>query len=109
MKATTFNRLKKKANQLTNNFLPKAKKKMLDDMTKRAKEGDRELAVMYANDLADIMYVCYGIKNGNYIEAHNYWWDMDTDPRDMFPKTLTDILDRLSDYEQDHNADVEED
>lgn len=108
MKATTFNTLKKKANQLTNNFFFKAQKKMLENMTKSAKEGDRELAVVYANDLADIMYVCSAIKNGNYIDAHNYWWDMDTDPRDMFPKTLTDILDRLSDYEQDHNAELED-
>jgi hypothetical protein len=108
MRATTFNRLKKKANQLTNNFLPKAQKRLLGDMTKWAKDGDRELAVMSANDLADIMYVCHAVKNGNYIEAHNYWWDMDTDPRDMFPNTLIDILDRLSDYEQDHNADVDE-
>lgn len=77
-------------------------------MTKRAKEGDRELAVMSANDLADVMYVCYEIKNGNYIAAHNYWWDMDTDPRDMFPNTLTDILDRLSEYEQDNNAELED-
>lgn len=104
MKHTTFIRLKKKANQLTNNFLPKAQKKLIGEMTKRAKEGDLELATMNASDLADIMYVCYGIKNGNYIEAHNYWWDMDTDPRDMFPNTLIDILDRLSDYEQDNNA-----
>jgi len=108
MKQTTFIRLKKKANQLTNNFLPKAQKKLLVEMTKHAKDGDRELAVMIANDLAEIMYVCYEIKNGNYIEAHNFWWDMDTDPRDMFPNTLTDILDRLSDYEQDHNAETED-
>lgn len=104
MKQTTFIRLKKKATQLTNNFLPKAQKKLIGEMTKRAKEGDRELAVMNANDLADIMYVCYGIKNGNYCEAHNYWWDMDTQPRDMFPNTLIDILDRLSDYEHNNNA-----
>lgn len=108
MKITTFNRLKKKANQLTNNFLLKAKNKMVVEMTKRAKDGDIELAAMYASDLADIMYVCYAIKNGNYIEAHNHWWDMDTDPRDMFPNTLTDILDRLSDYEQDNNAELKD-
>jgi hypothetical protein len=108
MKQTTFIRLKKKANQLTNNFLPKAQKKLVVEMTKHAKDGDLELAVMLANDLAEIMYVCYGIKNGNYIDAHNHWWDMDTDPRDMFPNTLTDILDRLSDYEQDNNAELED-
>lgn len=108
MRHTTFIRLKKKANQLTNNFLPKAQKKLLKDMTKWAKDGDRELAVVHANDLADIMYVCHAIKNGNYIDAHNYWWDMDTDPRDMFPTTLTDILDRLSEYEQDNNAELED-
>ena len=51
------------------------------------------------------MYVCHAIKNGNYIEAHNFWWDMDTDPRDMFPNTLINILDRLSDYQQDHDSD----
>jgi hypothetical protein len=107
MKQTTFIRLKKKANQLTNNFLPKAQKKLVEGMTKRAKEGDRELAVMYANDLADVMYVCYSIKNGNYIEAHNFWWDMDTDPRDMFPNTLINALDKLSDYEHDHNSELE--
>lgn len=104
MKITTYNRLKKKANQLTNNFMPKAQKKLVGEMTKHAKGGDLELAVMLANDLAEVMYVCYGIKNGNYIEAHNHWWDMDTDPRDMFPNTLINTLDRLSDYEQDHNA-----
>ena len=108
MKHTTFIRLKKKATQLTNNFLPKAQKKLIGEMTKRAKQGDLELATMNASDLADVMYVCYGIKNGNFIEAHNYWWDMDTEPRDMFPNTLIDILDRLSDYEQDHNANVED-
>lgn len=105
MNITTFNKLRKKANQLTNNFLPKAQKKLVGEMTKRAKEGDRELAVMYANDLADVMYVCHAIKNGNYIEAHNFWWDMDTDPRDMFPNTLINILDKLSDYQQDHDSD----
>lgn len=108
MTTTTFNKLRKKANQLTSNFLPKAQKKLVGEMTKHAKDGDLELAVMLANDLAEIMYVCYGIKNGNYIEAHNHWWDMDTDPRDMFPNTLTDILDRLSDYEQDNNAELED-
>lgn len=107
MKHTTFIRLKKKANQLANNFLPKARKKMIGEMTKHAKDGDRELAVVFANDLADIMYVCYNIKNGNYCEAHNFWWDMDTDPRDMFPNTLIDALDRLSDYEHDHNAEID--
>lgn len=108
MKATTFNRLKKKANQLTNNFLPKAQKKLMGEMTKHAKDGDRELAVMIANDLAEIMYVCYEIKNGNYCSAHNFWWDMDTDPRDMFPNTLVNALDKLSDYEHDHNMDLED-
>ena len=108
MTTTTFNKLRKKANQLTNSFLPKAQKKLMVDMTKHAKSGDREIAVMLANDLAEIMYVCYAIKNGNYIEAHNFWWDMDTDPRDMFPNTLIDTLDRLSDYEQDHDPDQED-
>lgn len=108
MKQTTFIKLKKKATQLTNNFLPKAQKKLIKDMTKWAKDGDRELAVMTANDLAEIMYVCHAVKNGNYCEAHNYWWDMDTDPRDMFPNTLINVLDKLSDYEHDHNMELED-
>ena len=105
MTTTTFNKLRKKANQLTNNFMLKAQKRLMNETNKHASNGDRELAVMIAQDLAEIMYVCHAIKNGNYIEAHNFWWDMDTDPRDMFPNTLINILDKLSDYQQDHDSD----
>ena len=102
MTTTTFNKLRKKATQLTNSFMLKAQKRLMNETNKHARDGDRELAVMMAQDLAEIMYVCHAIKNGNYIEAHNFWWDMDTDPRDMFPNTLINILDKLSDYQQDH-------
>lgn len=105
MTTTTFNKLRKKANQLANSFMLKAQKRLMNETTKHARDGDRELAVMTAQDLAEIMYVCHAIKNGNYIEAHNFWWDMDTDPRDMFPNTLINILDKLSDYQQDHDSD----
>lgn len=105
MTATTFNKLRKKATQLTNSFMLKAQKRLMVETAKHARDGDRELAVMTAQDLAEIMYVCHAIKNGNYIEAHNFWWDMDTDPRDMFPNTLINILDKLSDYQQDYDSD----
>jgi hypothetical protein len=59
-------------------------------------EPDSELIRMYCKDLADSLLVCYLVKAEDFIEAHDTWYNMDTDPRDIFPNGLCDLLGELS-------------
>lgn len=77
---------------------------MLKIMYREANTGDYSLVEMYAIDFANLLCICYDIKNGNFVEAYDNWIKLDTDVRDMFPNTLIDMLDKASDYEYHHNG-----
>ena len=90
--------------KMSNNFIKKAKTSYLKLMDRDARDGDIDLLEMTAKDLADTMFICHEIKNGNYCDAYNHYYDLDSDVQDKFPSTLIDMLIEAEDYEYNHNG-----
>lgn len=95
---------KAKMNKMADNLIKRSQAKQLKIMHREARTGDYSLVEMYGIDLANMLCICYDIKNGNFIEAYENWDKLDTDVRDMFPNTLIEMLDNAADYEYNHNG-----
>jgi hypothetical protein len=95
---------KAKMNKMADNFIKKSKSSYLKLMHRDARDGDIDLLQMSAKDLADTLFVCYEIKNGNFISAYNHYYELDSDVQDEFPSTLIDMLVKAEDYEYKHNG-----
>jgi hypothetical protein len=90
--------------KMSNNFIKKAKASYLKLMDRDARDGDIDLLEMTAKDLADTMYVCHEIKHGNYVEAYNHYYELDSDVQEKFPSTLIDMLINAEDWEYETNS-----
>jgi hypothetical protein len=95
---------KLKMNNMSDNFIKKSKSHYLKLMHRDARDGDIDLLQMSAKDLADTLFVCYEIKNGNFISAYDHYDELDSDVQDEFPSTLINMLIEAHDYEYNHNA-----
>jgi hypothetical protein len=87
--------LKRNLNKWTKTFMNTATTKLLKSM--REASDPQELR-MYANDLADIYAVCHLIKNGNYTTAEEFYYELDTQVRDMFPTRLVNGVSKMDNY-----------
>jgi hypothetical protein len=93
-----------KMTRMANNFIKKSNSHYHKLMHRDARDGDIDLLKMSANDMADTLFVCHEIKNGNYISSYNHWDDLDSDVQELFPITLIDMLRAAAEYEEDHNG-----
>jgi hypothetical protein len=95
---------KAKMNKMADNFIKKSKSHYLKLMHRDARDGDIDLLQMSAKDLADTLFVCYEIKNGNFTSAYHHYYDLDSDVKDEFPNTLILMLIDAEEYEYNHNG-----
>lgn len=87
--------LKRNLNKWTKTFMNTATIKLLKSMREASDPGELR---MYANDLADIYTVCNLIKYGNYTTAEDFYCELDTQVRDLFPTRLINGLGKMDDY-----------
>jgi hypothetical protein len=95
---------KLKMNKMADNFIKKSKSHYLKLMHRDARDGDIDLLQMSAKDLADTLFVCYEIKNGNFSSAYQHYYELDSDVKDEFPNTLILMLIDAEEYEYNHNG-----
>jgi hypothetical protein len=73
-------------------------------LNRSANSGDYELLKMHSNDLADTLFICGEIVNGNYGTAFDTWGDLDTQIRDIFSVRFIETLEKAADYEYHHKG-----
>lgn len=73
-------------------------------LNRSAMSGDYELLKMHSNDLADVLFICGEILNGNYGIAFDTWGDLDTQIRDIFSIRFIKTLEKAADYEYHFNG-----
>ena len=64
---------KAKLTKLANNHIKRLKPHYIKLMERYARDGDLDLVKMSGDDLADSLYICHEIKNGNYGVAADYY------------------------------------
>lgn len=100
MDSKTYKKKTATAKAFADRFVKRAQShyhKVLKKESNPNKEPDSDLIKMLCRDLSDTLLVCYLAKAEDFIEAHDTWYNMDTDPRDLFPNGLCDLLEELSD------------
>jgi hypothetical protein len=99
MDSKTYKKKATTAKNFADKFIKRAEshyQKILKRDSTPNKEPDSDLIKMHCKDLADSLLVCYLVRAEDFIEAHDTWYNMDTDPRDLFPNGLCDLLEELS-------------
>lgn len=100
MDSKTYKKKTKTAKTFADRFIKRAQSfynSILKKYSKPNDEPDSDLIEMCCKDLANTLLVCYLVKAEDFIEAYGIWYNMDTDPRDLFPNGLCDLLEELSD------------
>lgn len=100
MDAKTYKKKAATAKVFADRFIKRSESyyhKILKRDSNPNKDSDSDLIKMYCKDLSDSLLICYLTKAEDFIEAHDIWYNMDTDPRDIFPNGLCDLLEELSD------------
>jgi hypothetical protein len=78
--------------------------RQIKHLNRSAMSGDYELLKMHSNDLADVLFICGEILNGNYGIALDTWGDLDTQIRDIFSIRFINTLEKAADYEYHFNG-----
>lgn len=100
MKKPNINHLKTMARNIKKNIIAR----QIKHLNRSAMSGDYELLKMHSNDLADVLFICGEILNGNYGTALDTWGDLDTQIRDIFSIRFINILEKAADYEYHFNG-----
>lgn len=100
MKKPNTTKLKEMARNLKQRIIPRQVKLL----NRSASSGDYELLKMYSDDLADVLFICGEILNGNYGIAFDTWGDLDTQIRDIFSVRFIETLEKAADYEYHFNG-----
>jgi hypothetical protein len=100
MKKPNTTRLKDMARNLKQRIIAR----QIKNLNRSAMSGDYELLKMHSNDLADVLFICGEILNGNYGTAFDTWGDLDTQIRDIFSIRFINILEKAAEYEYHFNG-----
>ena len=104
MNRTTYNKKAKSAKKYALNFIKRAishySKLMKRDSKCDSSPSDTDLVKLHAKDLADSLAICYLVKGESFVDAHNIWYNLDSEPRDLFPLGLTNLLDELCEVQE---------
>lgn len=107
MNTTTFKKKAATCKKYADNLIKRANSYYHKLLKREANdEDDGDLIKMFVDDLASTLMVCYFTKAEKFEEAHDIWYNMDTDPQELFPSGMTDLLDELSEaqYEQEKSG-----
>lgn len=103
MTTTTYRKKAARCKKLADNFIKRANAYYHKLLKREANDAnDSDLIQMFANDLKETMMVCYLVKAEQFEEAHDIWYNMDTDPNNLFPVGMTDLLDELSEAQYEY-------
>lgn len=105
MNTTTYKKKSATCKKYADNLIKRANSHYHKLLKREANDEDNsDLIKMFADDLTSTLLVCYFVKAGKFEEAHDIWYNMDSDPQELFPSGMTDLLDVLSEAQYEHET-----
>lgn len=104
MNATTYRKKAAALKKYAENYIKRASShyhKLLKRDSVPCEDEDNSLIELHIEDLSKVLKICYLARKGEFVEAHDIYWNMDSEPQDHMPSGLTNLLAELADAQYD--------
>lgn len=100
MNATTYRKKAAACKKFADNYIKRASShyhKLLKRDSVPCGDEDNSLIELHIEDLSKVLTICYLTRKGEFVEAHDIYWNMDSEPQDHMPSGFTNLLAELAD------------